>query len=157
MNHTENKNNFTRNNGPRKERPAPMHTEIQLIMRDILHTQIEEYLAKYKARDVNSRERIEADLFSFGKDHPYCAGIMGYPDHNAFILDRSVRLDRTTRELTRASCSIVLINKSSGLPEYYAYAFLTNRLTGSVAVTPITKDGPDYLNIAKIVIADEEK
>lgn len=97
--------------------------------------------AGLEEKTVNERKSIEASLFRIA--WPMTAQTPEEGILQLYTIDRSVRIDRDTHKLNRASCTIVAIG-SEGTPVYTITAYLTNRFTGTVSVIPIGTDGPVY-------------
>lgn len=104
--------------------------------------------ADLDGKTVNERKDAENALFnvewgvSCKVANPLGTDVI--PEYNIYMVDRSVRIDRDTHKLNRASCTIIAISAATGKISYTVTAYLTNRFTGTVAVVPVGDDGPKY-------------
>lgn len=55
----------------------------------------------------------------------------------AHLIERTIRTNRETNELERATCSMIIIDEQSALPAYYVNAYMNGNGVGSINVTPI--------------------
>ena len=129
----------------REPRPEPVYDQFQKDIAEVLYQQVETFVEARKDienMDFGARRDSEKALFA----------LAAYPDvlenHNdlyLYMVNRSVRIDRESHMLTRAGCTIIVLDQATGNPKYLVDAFL-NANGGSISVVPQTKEGPDVRN-----------
>ncbi len=143
------KKNYNKKNNEqpveKKPKPVPVYDAFQFEIVNDLIKQIYNFQVAQKNldnMDYKLRRAAEKDLYCIG-EYPYCPE--EYPDAQLFMVERSLRINHETHKLMRASCAIIVLSKSTGLPAYYITSYLTDK-GGSIAVTPITAEGPILYN-----------
>lgn len=126
---------------PRYQRPEPVVPEEAKTLCSFFRAQIEEFISDSNKTDTNS---VDRKLFQLSKQG---VSIEGVSDCAVYVLDRSVRRDRTSGELIRASMGAVAIK--DGVPVFYVSGYITGQLIASLQVVPFGERGPVYPNAAK--------
>lgn len=142
-------NKPSRNEKP--QRPEPVYDQVQLDLADMIKGQIDVFMGNQAYVDDMSyeeRRTAENQLFSL-PEYPCKLGMC--TDCSAYVVNRSVRVDRETHLLTRASCTIVLINNDTHAPAYILEAFL-NTTGGGIVVVPQGENGPVLRNTYRMNI-----
>lgn len=98
---------------------------------------------------ADERKAVEQELFNMGS---YPAHLNGYPDLFLYMVERSVRTDRETHKLMRASCAIIMLEDSK--PKYYCTAYITKNGTGTIITHPLGENGPVYRDSTRYNIAE---
>lgn len=147
------KKNFNRNGKKEFKKFEKAETPVEI---DMIITALGEQALAYLEVQKNAAEMsldeykaAERELFNLGS---YPAHLNGYPDLFLYMVERSVRADRETHELTRASCSIVMLENNA--PKYYCTAYITKNGNGTIITHPLTENGPDYRNSTRYGITD---
>ena len=151
-------------NNIRKERPAPVVSKIASGICNLFAQQVINY-CDFLNGDVDQgtyldkKKELEHDLF-FIKDYncnvarteknEETGEVDTLESYMMYLVDRSVRFDRETHNLIRASMSAVVINPETATPVFFVSAYLNKDLIGNVQVTPFNVEtGPDYYNSAR--------
>lgn len=103
-----------------------------------------------ESKTVNERKEAENDLYSIAWGVESHVIDNNRPeDYDLYMVDRSVRIDRETHKLNRASCTIIAMASNTHKISYTVTAYLTSRYTGTVVVVPVGDDGPLYKSSAR--------
>ena len=146
----------TNNRAPR-ERREPEYTEDQKILANYFVENIKKYLIAYEmmqAGEIEDLSQAGRELMILPDHAPYVSSdMLGMQvDCDIHLLLRSVRNDRETGELSRATATFVAIDMNA-IPGYVADMYLNKNYTGMVTVTPITEKGPDFRNAYRVKIS----
>lgn len=137
------------NKGTKKTTLDAEYTQLQYDLADMLKAQIMHFLNVQKDIDTLSydeRRDAENALFSLPE---YPTILNECPDCDAYMVNRSVRVDRETHLLTRASCTMILINHETAAPAYLVEAFINDK-GGSISVIPQDNIGPVLRNTYRV-------
>lgn len=140
---------------PEKEPYTPQITEEAKALADAIRDQVIEFMdAQARIAEMDTAQRKAAELALYNIGSWPAALDCGNGDNKlmCYLLDRSVRTDRTTHLLSRASCAIVAI--SDGVPMYYLSSYLTHNGSGNIIVVPMGEKGPVYRDAYKLNITD---
>lgn len=98
------------------------------------------------AKTVNERKDMENSLYNivWGGGCGVVTADNTIAEYELYMVDRSVRIDRDTHKLNRASCTIVAMGRETHTIQYTVTAYLTSRYTGTVMVIPVGDTGPQY-------------
>ena len=140
----------------KKEKPVPVVPGTAKYLCACYADQIADYVNFMNSGtdDLNLKKELEFNLFNAGG---YSATVDLYdydegPDSDVketvtvYTLDRSVRFDKETHLLKRASVVAVACN---GEPVYYINGYLNSNLVGNIMVVPIGEKGPEFRNAAR--------
>lgn len=141
---------------PEREQYVPQVTEEAKAFANAIRDQVVEFMdaqAQIAEMDTAQRKAAELALYHIGAWPTALEFDNG--DGNrlmCYLLDRSVRTDRTTHLLTRASCAIVALK--DGVPAYFLSSYLTHTGSGNIIVLPMGENGPVYRDAYKLNITD---
>lgn len=143
---------------PEQEDTSAPNPEMETLNRDIsdmLIGQIKEFMkGQDDIESKSTQERIDIENRLFYMDYPtHCANLNG-GTLLAYMVDRSVRVDRETHKLKRASCTIV-INDVNGVPAYCVTAYVTQQKTGTISFVRMGKNGPECRSSIRTGINEE--
>lgn len=135
--------------------PTEMPKNFQEYVAAILSGQMAAFVesqSRLENTTVDQRKTAETALYRHYWDADFtCAPLTGdWITKTGFTLDRSVRIDRETHKLIRATTTMLFCNRETGKMEYVANAYLTKLYTGSVVVTPIGDNGPLYKESTRV-------
>ena len=143
----------------KKEKPVPVVPGTAKYLCACYSDQIADYVNFMNSGtdDLNLKKELEFNLFNAGG---YSAVVDLYdedPDSGVketvtiYTLDRSVRFDKETHLLKRASVVAVACTDK---PVYYINGYLNSNLVGSIMVVPIGEKGPEFRNAARWSTSD---
>lgn len=137
----------------RQPKPAPVYDEFQKEITADLMRQVEAFYETHGAAmpDAEAKKMSEKNLFSIYPAWPFVIGEEGNETGEMWQLDRSVRMDRETGELHRASCSLVVLDWKERIPMYFIQANM-NKNGGMITVTPMGDKAPNYHNALRTKI-----
>lgn len=149
----------TNNRTPREHR-EPEYTEDQKTLANYFVENIKKYLAAYElmqAGEIEDLNQASRDLMTLPDRAPFISSAMlgMQVECDVHLLLRSVRSDRETSMLSRASATFVAIDMNA-IPGYVADMYLNKNYTGMVTVTPITEKGPDFRNAYRVKIGNQD-
>lgn len=133
------------------EKPEVTYTQLQYDLGKFMRDQVDAFLLAQTQKenmDNNQWRNVVRALFSLDT-YPYILPFA--PDCNAYMVNRSVRTDRETYLLKRASCTMVLINIETGAPVCLVEAFINDN-GGVISIIPQTEKGADLRNTYRISI-----
>lgn len=150
----------TNNNRTPRERREPEYTEDQKTLANYFVENIKKYLAAYElmqAGEIEDLNQASRDLMTLPDRAPFISSdTLGMQvECDIHLLLRSVRNDRETGELSRASATFVAIDMDA-IPGYVADMYLNKNHTGMVTVTPITEKGPDFRNAYRVKVGQTQ-
>jgi hypothetical protein len=130
----------------------PKYTDFQISLAESIAQQAIEFgalLPTFAEMEGKARRAEEEKLFSLTNAEEtgrweFLTDADG-TEYKAYLLYRSVRTDRESHELIRASCTIVLNYAETGEPAFLVDAY-ANARGGCVSVTPYTNQPDDIKN-----------
>ena len=138
--------------------PDPEMEALNRNISDMLIGQIKDFM---KGQDdietMSTQDRIDRENRLFCMDYPtHCENING-GTLLAYMVDRSVRVDRETHKLKRASCTIIIndVNGATTVPAYCVTAYVTQQKTGTISFVRLGKNGPEYRSSIRTGINEE--
>lgn len=138
----------------RQPKPIPVYDEFQREITADLMCQVKMFYETHSAgttADESTKKMSEKNLFSIYPAWPFVIGEEGSETGEMWQLDRSVRMDRETGELQRASCSLVVLDWKERTPVYFIQANM-NKNGGMITVTPMGDKAPNYHNALRTKI-----
>lgn len=143
-----------------KEAPyEPQIDSVQEYLGQMLYDQAMNFIQYQICRldECNLAERREQEnalfnLSQYAMPIPNTNEDVVQPELVAYCVDRFLRIDRDDHTITRGSCSIIVINKETAAPAYFATAYLTKQLNGNIVVTPMSDERPTYRDAYRINI-----
>ena len=136
---------------PDKKNYEPEYSQDQIDLAEFLELQVKEFLDTQKnvsTMSYEDRRAAENALFSTPN---YPTVFTFCPNYNAYMVYRSVRVDRNTHLLTRASCTMILIDQETAEPVYLVDAFI-NANGGTITVVPQGDKGPILRDTYRITL-----
>lgn len=125
------------------QRPEPVVPEAAKTLCAFFQAQISQFIEDSNSGDIDASV-VDSKLFRIDSQG---TTIEGVPDCALYVLDRTIRRDRSSGELIRTSLSAVAIK--DGAPAFYVSGYITSQLIGSLQVAPFGEHGPNYRNAAK--------
>ena len=155
-----NQHNNEEKRTPRINNRKPEYSEDQKTLANYFVKNIKDYLAAYElmqAGEIDDMSQPGRDLMTLPDRASYVSNdMLGVQvECNIHLLLRSVRNDRETGELSRATATFAAIDEY-GNPGYVVDMYLNKNYTGMVSVTPITATGPKFRNTYRVEVSQTQ-
>lgn len=142
-----NSNNQDKKQNKKFEKKAPTPSpELVKYADDITSILLDQMKAFVKSQDnlesLSAQDRIDAERDLFSMDYPTVYTMDNGTELDVYMIDRSVRVDRESHVMKRASCTIIAL--ADNIPMFCTTAYLTSQKTGTINVVQLGEHGPLY-------------